>query len=104
MYMYKLTVVHIPTCIARFPSSAPSLKHEYNQHMAGVDWLDQRMSYYSFARKSVRWWRKVFFWLVEVMVVNAYTLYMHNSAPAQRKISHKEFRWQFLSYVRTKIA
>ena len=64
--------------------------------MAGVDRLDQRMSYYSFARKSVRWWRKVFFWLVEVMVVNAYTLYIQNSAPAQRKISHKEFRRQLV--------
>ena len=59
--------------------------------MLGVDRLDQRISYYQFIRKSVRWWRKVFFWIVEVMVVNAYILYStHTDAP--RKLSHKEFR------------
>ena len=56
-----------------------------------MDRLDQRMSYYSFVRKSVRWWRKVFFWMMEVVVVNSYTLYsMHTDA--RRKLSHKEFR------------
>ena len=64
---------------------------EYNKYMLGVDRLDQRMSYYSFVRKSVRWWRKVFFWLVEVAVVNSYILYSHHTN-ARRKLSHKEYR------------
>ena len=59
--------------------------------MLGVDRLDQRMSYYQFVRKSVRWWRKVFFWIVEVAVVNAYILYL-NHTDAHRKLKHKEFR------------
>ena len=58
--------------------------------MLGVDRLDQRMSYYQFCRKSVRWWRKVFFWLLEVAVVNAYILYSANRD--QKKLTHKEFR------------
>ena len=54
------------------------------------------MSYYSFARKSVRWLRKVFFWMVEVMVVNSYILYMqHSGAPALR-YSHKEYHRQLV--------
>ena len=48
---------------------------EYNKYMLGVDRLDQRMSYYQFVHKSVRWWRKVFFRMLEVVVVNAHILY-----------------------------
>ena len=59
--------------------------------MLGVDRLDQRMAYYQFVRKSVRWWRKVFFWMVEVVVVNSYILYTTHT-DARRKHSHKDFR------------
>ena len=55
--------------------------------MLGVDRLDQRMAYYQFVRKSVHWWRKVFFWMIEV-VVNLYTTH----TDARRKLSHKGFR------------
>ena len=59
--------------------------------MLGVDRLDQRMAYYQFTRKSVRWWRKVFFWMVEVVVVNSYILYSKHT-DSHRKLTHKEFR------------
>ena len=59
--------------------------------MLGVDRLDQRMAYYQFVRKSVRWWRKVFFWMVEVVVVNTYIVYTTHT-DARRKLSHKDFR------------
>ncbi len=39
--------------------------------MFGVDKLDQLVSYYSFLHKNVKWWRKVFFWCLEVAVVNS---------------------------------
>ena len=40
---------------------------------------------------SVRWWRKVFLWVVEVVVVNSYILYAAHT-DAHRKHTHKEFR------------
>ena len=63
----------------------------YNRHMLGVDRLDQRMAYYQFTRKSVRWWRKVFYWMVEVVVVNSFVIYTAHT-DAHRKRTHKEFR------------
>ena len=39
----------------------PEVVAEYNQFMLGVDKIDQMMSYYSFVRKLIEWWRKVFF-------------------------------------------
>ena len=38
----------------------PEMVHDYNAHMMGVDRMDQMMSYYSFERKSIKWWRKYF--------------------------------------------
>ena len=79
----------------RYPGSTPKANplvvDKYNQYMLEVDHLDQRMSYYQFNRKSVRWWRKVFFWVLEVMIVNAYILYLAHT-DARKKLTHKEFR------------
>ena len=49
------------------------------------------MSYYSLGRTSVRWWRKVFFGVMEVVVVNSYILYSQNIS-SHRKLPHKKFR------------
>ena len=48
---------------------------DYNTYMLGVDKLNQMMSYYSFLHKTVKWWRNVFFWILEVATVNAYIIY-----------------------------
>lgn len=69
----------------------PHVVDQYNKYMLGVNQLDQRMSYYQFVRKTVRWWRKVFFWMVEVVIVNSYILYTAHT-DSRRKLKHREFR------------
>ena len=59
------------------PQAKPLVVHTYNQHMNGVDIADQHSVYYSFLQKTVKWWRKLFFWLIETSVINSYIL--HNS-------------------------
>ena len=95
---YSNRNICISTCMyfkKRYPGSTPKMKplvvDKYNQYMLGVDRLDQRVSYYQFNRKSVRWWRKVFFWVLEVMIVNASILYLAHT-DARRKLTRKEFR------------
>ena len=39
----------------------PVIINEYNKFMGGVDQCDQLLSSYSLNRKSVKWWKKVFF-------------------------------------------
>ena len=56
-------------------SSKPTVVDAYNQSMNGVDTADQFTVYYSFVRKSKKWWRKLFFWLFKVSFVNNYILY-----------------------------
>ena len=61
--------------------------------MLGVDKMDQPAAYYSFLRKSVKWWRKVMFWLHEVSVVNSYIVYTTRlTLLQQRPLTHLQFR------------
>ena len=73
-------VVEKPKCIL-----------EYNRHMGGVDLSDQLTSYHSFGHRTVKWWRRVFFHLIDTTIVNAYILYKE-STQSTRKLTHVNFR------------
>ena len=62
---------------------------EYIQKMGGVDTADQIMKNYSVLRKTVKWWRKLFFYLFTSAICNAYCL--HQKCTAQ-PLSHYIFR------------
>ena len=53
----------------------PAVVCDYTEHMGAVDRSDHYCTSYSFTRKTLKWWRKLFFWLVEVSIVNSYILY-----------------------------
>jgi hypothetical protein len=53
----------------------PIVVLEYTKFMGGVDRADQYCRYYGFTRRSYKWCKKLFFWLMEVAVVNSYILY-----------------------------
>ncbi len=78
-----------PGVLTKQVSTKPLVIHEYNLSMNGVEKADQYTTYYSFVRKSKKWWRKLFFWLFEVAVVNSYILY---KITAPRPSTHLEYR------------
>lgn len=47
---------------------------QYNANMKGVDRHDQMLAYYPIKHKSLRWYKKVFVHLTQVMMVNAHKL------------------------------
>ncbi len=55
--------------------SKPEMISDYNLNMGGVDKCDQFLSYYNIGRKSKKWWKKVFFRMVELCIVNAMCMY-----------------------------
>ena len=78
----------------------PVVIDDYNQHMLGVDKLDQFASYYSFLHKSVKWWRKIFFWMLEVAVINSYIIYKKLvTSRGRRPMTHKAFRQALIDYL-----
>jgi hypothetical protein len=53
----------------------PNVVQVYNQHMGGVDLLDSLVGLYRTKIRSRKWYHRVFFHLVDLMVVNAWLLY-----------------------------
>ena len=49
---------------------------EYTQFMCGVDVADQLRASYSCQVPSHKWWHRIFFFLLEVIVVNMYIIYL----------------------------
>ena len=69
----------------------PHAIEEYNRHMGGVDKSDQLLSYYGFGHCTVKWWRRVWFHLIDMAVVNSYILYKESSQ-STRKLTHEKYR------------
>ena len=59
--------------------------------MGGVDKSDQLLSYYGFSHRTVKWWRRAFFHLIDLAVVNSYILYC-GSQQSGRRYTHEQFR------------
>lgn len=61
------------------PLPCPSIIDDYSNYMGGVDLTDQHLSYYSITtRRTVKWWKKVFWRLVDITIVNAWIIFHTN--------------------------
>lgn len=56
----------------------PEIINDYNCFMGGVDVVDQHLVYYAIGRKGLKWWRRVFYRLLEMAIVNSYAIYKLN--------------------------
>ena len=65
---------------------------DYNRHMSGCDLADQLMTSYSFLRCNLKWWRKLFFHLLLLLLNNAYIL---NKKFGNVSLNHE----QYLEYI-----
>ena len=52
----------------------PQVVSDYQKHMKGVDLCDQLVSYYMAPHKSLKWWRRLFFYFTQVSMINAHIL------------------------------
>ena len=69
----------------------PTMINQYNKFMGGVDKADQLVTYYGFYHHSKKWWKRVFFHLLDVSLVNVYITHCGVTAAGQR-LSHMDFR------------
>lgn len=63
---------------------------EYNLNMSGVDRCDQLTSYYSCPRKSVRWYKKVMFHLLDVTTINSFILFREITKSNKKLLQFRE--------------
>lgn len=72
----------------------PTVIVNYTKKMGAVDRADHYCASYGFMRKSLKWWRKMFFWLLEVAVVNSYILFKHNDG--NKTVRHLKYRQKLI--------
>lgn len=82
------TVIKTQKNGSREEISCPAAIVTYREIMGGVDRADQMATYYEPDRKSTKWWKKVFFRLLMVSVVNAWIVYGDNN---RKKITLLKF-------------
>lgn len=75
--------IHPITSVKRFSRTEkkvihvnrPSIITEYNRFMGGTDLLDENTSRYRISIRRKKWWWSIFTWILDVSVVNAWTIY-----------------------------
>ena len=61
--------------------------------MGGIDKSDQYLAYHNVLRKTVRYWKTLFYHMIDVAVVNAFVLYNHLTLLfGCRTVSENDFR------------
>jgi hypothetical protein len=82
----------------------PIVNEDYNNCMGGVDLCDQHGSYYPVGRKTVKWWKYIVWYFINLAINNAYVLYRAAPSPIvtgdephlKRLKTHKEFRVEII--------
>ena len=70
--------------------SKPKIVTDYNKFMSGVDIADQYMVYYACGRKSMKWYKRVFWRLVEHAILYAFVLFSQVTGSQYRQ---KNLEW-----------
>jgi len=92
--VFSLTTAHEDVLVEASSSRGahhkikPAAVLDYNKYKTGVDRSDQMLSYYSSERKTIKWWKKLFFHLFDLVIVNAHIL--HNKT-SKKKMSLEVF-------------
>ena len=75
----------------------PKIAIDYNLHKGHVDTADQLRQYYAMQRKTYKNWHSLAWWLLDMCVVNAYTLWCLDT---KADITQLEFRRTLLHQLR----
>lgn len=74
--------------------SKPNIVISYNNNMGGVDLLDQSICPYKSSRKSVKWYIKLYFHLIDIAVFNSFVVY--NALHPNNKKKLLEYRLEIV--------
>ena len=67
----------------------PKVALDYNLHKCHVDTVDQLRQYYAMQRKSMKNWPSLAWWLIDMCIINAFTLWCLDT---KAEISQLDFR------------
>ncbi|KAK2578444.1 hypothetical protein KPH14_001061 [Odynerus spinipes] len=70
--------------ICESEKTKPSVIHNYNKFMGGVDKADKMLYTYLDERRTMKYWKKVAFSIIGRIVLNAYIIYSENNKGSKR--------------------
>lgn len=77
----------------RIEVPCPQVVKVYNRAMGGVDKFDQLHERYAVGRKSMKWWHRIFYYLVDLAIVNSFVLWkMQQPVQMQSKTDQLTYR------------
>lgn len=68
----------------------PMAVKDYNKHMGYVDRMDHLKTLYEIDRQSNKWWHRIFFYFLDIAVVNSYVMFKSQSEGSS--LTMKSFR------------
>ena len=71
----------------------PKCVIDYNTHMHGVDTADQYLAYYPFICKTVKWPKRVFFYVLQCCLFNSYVTFSNNNPKTPQIIPRFHVRY-----------
>ena len=79
--------------IENFEILQPIIIEKYNAYMGGVDKSDQLLSYHNVLRKTLRYWKILFYHMIDIAAVNAFILYnLIATSSGVKTITENQFR------------
>lgn len=72
----------------------PEVVINYTKNMGGVDKSDQYRSYYAFGRSSKKWWKYLFNYVINVLIVNSFILRKLSNLPAGSKHGYTQLEFR----------
>ncbi|KAG4066842.1 hypothetical protein HA402_012909 [Bradysia odoriphaga] len=68
----------------RISVHCPNVVADYNKYMCGVDRFDQYRERYETGRKSIKWWFRILYFLMDLAVVNSFVLWKMQQSPGSK--------------------
>ena len=99
----KITVGDVVLQRVRGEVTVPEVVHSYNHSMNGCDKVDQMIAYYGhYTRKSCKWWKRLYYWSLEISQVNAFILYkLKKELP---NLTLKSYKRALITQILSKVA
>ena len=77
----------------------PYVVERYNAYMNAVDKSDQILAKYNLLRKTIKWWKTLFFHMIDIASVNSFILFQEHRKSNRGKVSlHRPGRYSILEF------